>query len=358
MGIFGEMLSGNESLIKNETALDYNYIPKIVPYREAQMRAIAAAIKPMLQKRNGKNILIQGAPGVGKTVAVRHLLAELEEETDEVTSFYINCWQKGTAFKILVEMCDVIGYKFTQNKRTDELFTVIKQHINSGNSSAVFVFDEVDKLEDASFLYNILEEIFRKSVILIVNNKEYLSELDERIRSRLTPEILEFQPYNLTETRGVIRQRTEYAFPPNVWESDALEQVVQNTAEMADIRSGLYLMREAALAAEERGSRKITLEDTAKAVKKLKDFSIKKTDELDDETKFALDTIKENSGRRIGEIYKAYQEKGGQMVYKTFQRKIAKLEEDKFITTKKIDGGKEGKTTLVTYGKEKKLTEF
>ena len=358
MGAFNGMLKGGESLVKNELALDYSYIPKLIHYREGQMRTIAAAIKPLFQKRNGRNMFIYGLPGVGKTVAVKHILKEIEEESEDVTPFYINCWQKNTAFKILTEMCDVVGYKLVQNKRTEELFDIVKQYVNKSERSAVFVFDEVDKIEDFDFIYSVLEDVFRKSVVLITNYKEFIAELDERIKSRLTAEMLEFQPYNLSETRGVLKQRMDYAFVQGVWEDDAFEAVVQKTAKMSDIRTGLYMMKEAALVAEERSSRKITAADVSVAMKKLDDFSIKKAEELEEEVKLILGIIKENSGKKIGDLYRAYQESGGKMVYKTFQRKISKLEEDRFITTKKIEGGKEGKTTIISYGKEKKLTEF
>lgn len=255
-------------------------------------------------------------------------------------------------------MCDIIGYKFVQNKRTEELFAVVKQYVNASERAAVFVFDEADKIEDMDFIYNILEEIFRKSVILIANYGEYVAELDERIRSRLTAEMLEFNAYNLSETLGVLKQRMEYAFVPDVWEQDAFEAVAQKTAEILDIRTGLYLMKEAALAAEARSSRKITSADVAIAVKKLDEFSVKKTEELDEDAKNILEAVKENSGQKIGDVYRAYQESGGTAVYKTFQRKVAKLAEDRFITAKKIEGGKEGNTTLLSCGKEKKLTEF
>jgi archaeal cell division control protein 6 len=358
MGTFRDMLSGGESLIKNEIALDYSYVPKVVPYREGQMRAIAAAIKPLLQRRSGRNLFIYGPPGVGKTVAVKHLLQEIEEESEEVVPFYINCWQKNTSFKILLEMCEVVGYRLVQNKRTEELFAVIKQHVNKQENSAVFVFDEVDKIEDIDFIYNILEDVFRKTVILIANYKEYIADVDERIKSRLTAELLEFRAYNLSETRGILQQRMEYAFVPGVWENDAFEVVVKKAVDMQDIRSGLYLMKESALIAEEKSARKITLADVTAAVKKLDDFSIKNMDELDEDVAQILDVIKENSGKKIGEIYKKYQDAGGKAVYKTFQRKIRKLDEDRFITAVKVDGGKEGNTTLITFGAEKKLTEF
>jgi hypothetical protein len=98
--------------------------------------------------------------------------------------------------------------------------------------------------------------------------------------------------------------------------------------------------------------------DVEKAVSKLDEFSIKDKAGLEDESKMILEVIKENSGKRIGEIYRIFQDKGGKTAYKTFQRRIAKLEEDKFISTKKIAGGSEGATTIISFEGEKKLTDF
>ncbi|MBI2143222.1 AAA family ATPase [Candidatus Woesearchaeota archaeon] len=356
MAFFGGTGSSGESLFRNPIGLDYDYQPKLVKYRENEMRQIAAAIRPLFQKRSGRNVFVYGPSGVGKTVAVRNLLQELGQETDDIMPFYINCWKCDTTFKILLEMCDAVGYKFTQNKRGDELFGIVKKDINK--KAAVFVFDEVDKIDDVDFIYNVIEEVFTKSVILITNHKGWIAELDTRIKSRLTAEVLEFKPYNLTETRGVLQQRMEFVFAPEVWDADAFETVVQKASSMQDIRSGLYLMKEAANTAEERNSGKITAADVAAAMKKLDEFSIKKAEELEGETRFILNIVKKNSGRKIGEIYEAYKEAGGSMVYKTFQRRIAKLEDDRFIATEKVTGGSEGSTTILKFGQEKKLTEF
>ena len=199
-------------------------------------------IKLLLQNRNGKNILIHGTPGIGKTAAVRFVLRELEEETDEAVPLFVNCWKKNTSFKIIQDLCEQLGIKFIQNKTKEELFSLLKKELNKTN--VVFAFDEIDKLEDYDFLYLILEEIYRKTIILITNYRKWILDLDERIRSRLTAEMRAFKPYNAQETKGILKQRIGYAFIPNTWEDSAFELAAIKADELGDIRTGLYHLKQ------------------------------------------------------------------------------------------------------------------
>ncbi len=351
MGLFENVLSSNQTLIKNENALDYEYLPKNIPYREQEQQYFATCIKPLFAQRSGRNLLIFGPPGVGKTAAVRHVLRDLEDETDDVFSLYINCWQYNTSYKVIVEICEQLGYAFTQNKKTTELFKIATVLLNK--KSVVLVFDEIDKAEDFDFLYTIVEEVYHKTIFLLTNYKSWLISLDERIRSRLTPELQEFRSYNAVETKGILKERIGHAFNEGVWEDDAFVLVAEKTSQLKDIRSGLFLLKESALLAEEKSQKKITAEHVTQAIKKLDDFTIKNSAELTDDEQFIFKIVKEHSGKKIGDLYSEYEKLGGKASYKTFQRKIAKLDEGKFIhLTKKKGAG--GNTTIV----EKKLTDY
>ena len=359
MGMFNDILKSEETLFKNIIALDYDYIPKLVPFRELHQKHMATCIKPLLQERNGRNLFIHGPPGIGKTVACRHVLKELEENYDEIESVYINCWEKNSSYKIMMEICEKLGYKLTHNKKTDELFKIVREILNK--KSVVFVFDEIDKAEDFDFLYWILEQIYKKSIFLITNYKEWLLNLDERIKSRLTAEMLEFKPYNLPETKSIMEHRTSYAFKDNVLEHDAFEATVKKTYDMQDLRKGLYILREAGNIAEDKSARKITMQEIASAIKKLDDFTINKEDGLDSDGKFIFELIKKNPENKTGDLYKIYSKNGGNCSQKTFTRKLKELERGKFVVLDKSKGGADGNTStirLASKAKERKLSEF
>lgn len=351
MGLFDNVLRSDQTLVRNVDALDYEFLPKLLPYREAQQKYLATCIKPLFNGMPGRNLFIYGAPGIGKTAACRSVLRDLEDQTDEIEIILINCWKNNTTYKIMLEMCDILGYRFTQNKKTVELFKVVSSMLNK--KAAVFVFDEIDQVEDFDFLYFVLEEIHKKSIFLITNYREFLVEIDERIKSRLLPEMLEFKPYSEKETKDILNERIGIAFFPDVVSADSFELIAKKTAELKDIRTGIFLMKESMLQAEEKSQKKIALVHVQEAVKKLEEFTIKNAGLLEQETKMIYDIIRENSGKKIGDLYKLFQKKGGVSSYKTFQRKIAKLEEGKFISTSKQTGSG-GNTTII----EKTLKDF
>ena len=222
MGLFDNMLEDSESLFLNEMELDYDYIPQIIKYREDQQQHMATCIKPLFHDQNGLHLLITGKPGIGKTVAVKKVFDELEQENSNIMTIHINCWKKDTFYKIVLHICEKVGYKWVHNKKSDELFKEACKLLNK--KKVVFCFDEVDKLEDQNILYNVLEEVHKKTIFLITNEKDWLAKMDQRIRSRMVPEILEFLPYNYDETKGILEQRRETAFVQNVWDENHLKK--------------------------------------------------------------------------------------------------------------------------------------
>ncbi len=353
--LFKDMLKDSESLFLDEMALDPEYMPKMIKYREMQQKYIAECIKPLLQKRNGKNLLIVGLPGIGKTVAVKHVLDELRQETEEIVSLYVNCWKKDTPYKIALDLCDQVDFKFVHNRDTSELFKEAAKILN--RKSAVIVLDEADKLADDAVFYSLMEDIYRKTIILITNEGEFLARVDQRIRSRLLPDILEFKPYNYVETKGILHQRVEHAFVPGVVSGEVLETVAEMTFKAQDIRVGLHLLKESGNRAEAKSSRKILREHLEPALQQLKEFHVKSVSDLDADENLILDLVKAHTGTSTTHIYKLYKERGGTTSYSSFQRRLKTLEQGKFITLRALNTGQPGRSTSVEYG-FKRLDEF
>ena len=355
--LFKDRLNSEESIFLNSQLLDFDFQPKLILYRENQQQQIAFCIKPVLQRRNGTNMIIIGSPGIGKTVCLRNVLEELKSDYgNEVYCIYINCWKSNTPFKIASSICQQLNYKWIHNKSFDELMAEASAVINE--KSAVFVLDEVDKLEDQSTIYTLLEDVFRKCLILITNNSEFMINLDSRVRSRLLPEVLEFKPYNKNETEGILKERLKYAFVPNCLEKGAFDLIVEKTFEMQDIRVGLFLIKDAGEIAEAESKKKILFENAKQAILKLDGFKKKDISDFEDSEKIILEIIKGNSGKTSKEIFELYGLKENKS-YRTFQRKIKNLEKNGMICLKEVNKGFEtGRITIIEYNTNKTLDEF
>jgi archaeal cell division control protein 6 len=351
---FKDILKESESLFLNPIILDYDYQPKLILYRENFQNYIASCIKPLFQNRTGKNLFIFGPTGVGKTVSSKHVLKELEEYDESIYLVYINCWKFDTSFKVVNEICSQIGYKFTHNKRTDELISIVSSYLNK--KSAVIVLDEVDKLKDFDALYSLLEEIFRKTLLLITNGKEWLINLDRRLKSRLNIEELEFKSYTLDQTRGILKQRLDLALVSNTFDDDSFELIVNKCYEIGDIRTGLFLIKDSAEIAEQESSKKVIMKHVNLAIDKFQRSRVSDKGNLEEEEKEILNLIKNNSGKKIKEIYEVYKKSGGDKAYTTFHRRINELKKNKLIETEELNTGGVGKSYIVKY--IKKLDEF
>ncbi|MFB6076270.1 MAG: Cdc6/Cdc18 family protein [Candidatus Aenigmatarchaeota archaeon] len=256
MALFDDMLGHGESLFKNPGVLEETYLPRLLPYRENKQKHLANSIKKV--ERGGANVLIYGPPGIGKTASVRYIFRELKMERDDVLPVYINTWENNNFTKVVQHICNELGTK-PMGRNTDRLWNIILNKIKDYKGIA-FAFDEIDKAGKASFLYNFLEELDYKTIFLITTKTDWYSKVDDRIRSRLNPEYLEYETYSYEETKGILEKRREHAFVQGVWEEEAFEEVVKNCHSKEDMRFGLSLLRRAGNKAEDDASKKITTE--------------------------------------------------------------------------------------------------
>lgn len=346
MTLFEKILHDDESFIKDIDVLDFNYMPKLILYRENEQNEIAYAIKPLFSNMTGSNMLLYGTQGVGKTLASKKVLDELDEY-DDINKIYFNAWQYNTEYKIYSYINEYFGNLSASNKVED----VQKLALESLNEKpVVIVIDEVDKLDDFNLLYILLEKVSKKSILLLTNYETLVTRIDPRIISRLNLKKREFKLYTKDQISGILQERIKYAFyDPCVVDSNALKSICEFVADSSDIRKGLTLLKEAALLAESRSVRKISkdiVEELISNLVNVKTSTINDESDLSKDQMQILDMIKEFKEIRIGDLYEHYQKNGGLKSYKFIQRTIEKLNKGRFIKTEKIHSSS-GFSTLI-----------
>ncbi|MEM0360107.1 MAG: AAA family ATPase [Candidatus Diapherotrites archaeon] len=259
-------LGEEESLFSNPESLEPDFIPPIMPFRENETREIAASISPLLEGKSGRNLLITGKAGIGKTHAVKKVLEEFAEESNAFV-FYVNCWTHPTGKEIFREMCSQL--KILAPASAEESLLLEKIIERTGSTPVAACFDEIDRAKEQGFLYAFLERFKTKSAILISNNSGFLAELDERIKSRLLPKEILFRPYSRLEIQGIVRERKKYAFYEDTWEKRALELIAEKASLKGDARLAVNLLKLAGLKAEQDASRLVREEHVLKALEEI-----------------------------------------------------------------------------------------
>ena len=310
------------SVFKREEVLYPEYLPFNLPHREGQIKLISENLSLLLKNSKPMNIFIYGPPGVGKTAVAKFVLREFEKYSG-IKNIYLNCWQYNTSFAVLSEIGIAIGaFVSRRGWARDEIFSRIIQKMENDKLNLIVVLDEVDQLikNDSSVLYDLLRiENYTKQrvgLIFISNDKYAFRNVEERIKSSLNLEEIEFRPYSFLEMKDIVEERMKEAFVS--YENGVSALVAERAAEKGDVRVALEILLKAGRIAKD----KLRVEDVKKVIKeeinpksneimKVLSEEEKRILELIDKpktTKEVFEELKKNSNISKAEFYRILNE--------------------------------------------------
>ena len=270
-------------LFKDREVLRHDYLPNKLPHRESQIRLLGAAVAPVLKDARCSNIFIYGKTGSGKTAVTKYVLGHLEAKAKEygasVRFCYVNCRMIGTEYRIFANLSQSVGLKvpFT-GLSVGEVFDRFRTGLDVSKTLFIVVLDEIDTLikdRGDSLLYELtrINEMLHKSRVSIIgiSNDLRLKEfLDPRVFSSLSEEEMIFRPYDASELRNILRERSKLSFHEGALSEAALNVCsALAAAEHGDARRALDLLRVAGEVAERQGAKSITEEHVKEAEKNI-----------------------------------------------------------------------------------------
>ena len=306
------------SIVTNPDILDETYIPPNIQSRGEQINDIAFCMSPATKNRRPWHLWIHGNPGVGKTSTVRYILRALEKAG--VNGFYVNCWSENTLYSILDRITSEMRLF-----RADAQSSVVKLKKIEGslkNQSIVIVLDEIDKPlpKDMNTMIYSLCGISKSGLICICNSREAYHDLDDRVRSRLNPKFIGFEPYSANDLVEILNQRAVLGLAPGTWSKTLFENIARLSE--GDARVAIQTLKNAAYHAETGRGRKITSEHVMKGYSRAK--RLKKTYRLDKLTphhKILYDAIRENPSILSGGLWAEYTQRCGKKKIKPIARR-------------------------------------
>jgi cell division control protein 6 len=279
-GVF-EKFVNSARLFKDREVLRHDYLPDKLPHREEQIQLLGETVAPVLRNARCSNIFIYGKTGTGKTAVTKYVLSHLETKAKEygapVKFCFVNCRMIGSEYRIFANLSQNLGMTipFT-GLSVGEVFDRFRNGLDASRTIFIVVLDEVDALikdRGDSLLYELtrINETLRKSKVSIIgiSNDLRLKEfLDPRVFSSLSEEEMVFRPYDASELRNILLDRSKLSFHDGAL-SDAALSICSAlaAAEHGDARRALDLLRVAGEVAERQGATVITEEHIREAEK-------------------------------------------------------------------------------------------
>lgn len=310
-------------IFADKAVLRSTYIPENLPHRVEQIATLADILSTALKEKAPTNILIYGKTGTGKTTTVKYVSKQLEEmaRTSNCPLIYINC-------ELFYTQHRVLGYlaRFF-NKRvpvfgwpTDEVYSELKERIDTEDRYVVVILDEMDKLvtKEDEVLYNLLRinsdlNKARVSVIGISNNLTFSELLDQRVKSLSGMKEIVFPAYNAGQLKDIMTERAAMAFNYSALDDAVIPLCVALAAKQdGDAKYALDLLLISGEIAERSKSKKVSEEHVRIASEKTEDSIVEVVKTMPLQQKILLSSVltlmREKNERSFisGDVYDMY----------------------------------------------------
>jgi cell division control protein 6 len=241
-----------QSVFKDETKLDINYVPYRLPHRDRELRLLMEFFSFELQTpdKMAQRVLITGDVGTGKTALSQRfgtdIVREAKNRAVNLRYVHVNCREcRGSLFMILQHVVSVFHPNFPKRGYSpEELLSMLSEILDDENIHLILALDEFDSLiemEGSEAVYKLTrvqearqEKPQRLSLICILRNLDAIARLDLSTRSTLQSNVISLQKYDKHQLVDILNDRIVLAFKP----AAVPEETVSLIAELAFSENG------------------------------------------------------------------------------------------------------------------------
>ena len=223
----------------------------------------------------------------------------------------------------------------------------------------VVVLDEADQLlhdkEASKLFYDLLRVVEygkgRFGLIFISNLSNFVSLLDDRVKSSLSEQSITFEPYSPKQLKEILNQRAEYAFHSNALDSEAINVAAAHAAKLGgDARIAIECLLRAGREAEKENSEKLEVKHLRKIFSEVDSRALQKAiSYLSIAEREILELVPANKAIASGELFEAYSKASKKpLTQRRFRTLISELEKKQLITAETATKPPRGRTRMIS----------
>lgn len=292
-----------KKIIRNRDVLNEEYLPPEIQSRDSQIRELQLCLEPSIRGHKPIHTFIFGPSGTGKTLIAKSLLKELKERS--INGDYINCWEHQSLYSIVDKIIE--DFRILQAEKVSTVLKIERFEKFLNDKPFVLILDNIDRLEpkDIDFsLYNLCD-LRKTGLVCIGYSMDFLQKLEDRVKSRLNPRIIECPAYSRKELFHILKERAEHGLEKHNWDDRILKKIVGLAN--GDARMAIQTLRNAANYAENEKSPRIKIKELERGWIDARDLKINKIlDSLSPHHRLIFEVVKENKEVISGDLWHEY----------------------------------------------------